>query len=62
MSFLLCFELEMPLEGSLVKATGNSGFQLESESSHLHFKTSTLKTVLQHLKLKVIHIVCMKDW
>lgn len=41
MSFLLCFELEMPLEGSLVKVTGNSGFQLDSSFQNIYSQDSS---------------------
>lgn len=52
-SFLLGYELEMPLE-----TTGNSGFQLASEPSHPHFEVYSHK-FLQALKLKVFQAVCM---
>lgn len=53
-SFLLVFELEMPLE-----ATGNSGFELASEPSHPHFKVYSHEFP-QALKLKVFQAVCMR--
>lgn len=52
----------MPLEGSLAQATGNSGFQLESDSSICISKSLLSRQFLQVLKLKVIQSVCMKDW
>lgn len=42
----------MPLEGSLAQATGNSVFQLESESSHPHFKKSPLMRVSPSFEVK----------
>lgn len=52
-SFLLSFELGMPLE-----ATGKSGFQLASERSP-HFSLLA-REFLQTLKLKVFQTVFMK--